>query len=89
VLQIVATSLRYMEILRKVMEASNSFSIANFSTYRFSLNLVKRLQEIFFSLTLLKTSIYIKQNPWPLVRKRIIPTDDSHFPTKFSANFCR
>jgi hypothetical protein len=29
-----------------------------------------------------------KQTPWPLVRKRTIPTDDRHMLAKFSANFC-
>jgi hypothetical protein len=29
-----------------------------------------------------------KQTPWLLVRKRTIPTDDSHFSMKFSANIC-
>jgi hypothetical protein len=29
-----------------------------------------------------------KQTPWPLVRKRTIPTDDRHLSAKFSANFC-
>jgi hypothetical protein len=29
-----------------------------------------------------------KQTPWPLVRKRTIPTDDRRLSAKFSANFC-
>jgi hypothetical protein len=28
-----------------------------------------------------------KQTPWPLVRKRTIPTDDHHLMAKFSATF--
>jgi hypothetical protein len=28
-----------------------------------------------------------KKTPWPLVRKRNIPTDDRHLLAKFSANF--
>jgi hypothetical protein len=29
-----------------------------------------------------------KQTPWPLARKRTIPTDDRRLSAKFSANFC-
>jgi hypothetical protein len=29
-----------------------------------------------------------KQTPWPLVRKRAIPTDDRRLSAKFSVNFC-
>jgi hypothetical protein len=29
-----------------------------------------------------------KQTPWPLVRKRTIPTERPHLSTKFNFNFC-
>jgi hypothetical protein len=29
-----------------------------------------------------------KQIPWPLVRKRTIPTDDRHLSAKFRVSFC-
>jgi hypothetical protein len=39
--------------------------------------------------TFQKTVFYIvKQIPWPLVRKRTIPTERRHLSTKFSVNFC-
>jgi hypothetical protein len=31
---------------------------------------------------------HLNTNPWPLVRKRTVPTDDRHLLAKFSANFC-
>jgi hypothetical protein len=34
------------------------------------------------------STLYKKQTPWPLVRKRTIPTEGRHLKVKFSANVC-